>query len=441
MFSTVAKTAFLTAALADYNPWHAPMFDLNAKLETVYPEIEKAIGDDTTCYDLVHYHGIGTALKLNYLCMGVADYKFQCAGKDAQPFGKSKKKVEDEETTDETDEAKSDAADSGSEEKKVADGERRLQDDGKEEEEGEKEEGEEDDLTEDKSEGGFSEEEIKNRAVWEEEQKELEKETEENVKKFGELLTCVTKHRYYGWLAGSWLNESDKKKTCPELITEYGEGSCKSVKSKEYGLNVCCPGYCQTAKELGCAEHNVSDEVKDAIDQNQIGSKKFGEECEEHKECAEALQCGSEARPTTPAPETTTTTTTVAPEKDSEETTTTTEEATAEEATAEEATAEEVTAEEATAEEATETATDGEGRLLQEEENKDEEKADTEEENKDEEKADTEEENAETEKDNKDAEQEETTNEEKPTKKTCQRSGASHFGFGFIAALLAVVTL
>jgi hypothetical protein len=150
------------------------MFDLNAKLETVYPEIEKAIGDDTTCYDLVHYHGIGTALKLNYLCMGVADYKFQCAGKDAQPFGKSKKKVEDEETTDETDEAKSDAADSGSEEKKVADGERRLQDDGKEEEEGEKEEGEEDDLTEDKSEGGFSEEEIKNRAVWEEEQKELE---------------------------------------------------------------------------------------------------------------------------------------------------------------------------------------------------------------------------------------------------------------------------
>jgi len=437
MFSTVAKTAFLTAALADYNPWHAALFDLNAELETVHPLIEAEIGEGTTCYDLVQ-KGAGTELKLNHLCMDVTDYKFQCAGEDAKPWT-SEKKVEDKETTTdetaETAETTDETAETAEAAEEVADGERRLDEEGGENEE----EGE----LAAESEGEFSEEEIKNRAVWKEEQKELEKAAEENVKIFGELLMCIEINRYYGMWRFSWLDESHKNMTCEEIITKWADGSCKSELAQSYGMNICCPGYCQTAEELGCKEHNVSDEVKDAIDQNQIGSKKLGEVCEEHKECAEALQCGSEARPTTPAPETTTTTTTVAPEKDSEETTTTTEEATAEEATAEEATAEEATAEEATA---NETSTDGEGRLLQEEENTEEEKEDTVEDNTEEENADTvedntEEENAETEKDNKDAEQEETTDEEKPTQKKCQKSGASYFGFGFIAALLAVVTL
>merc|ERR1711964_853653 len=156
-------------------------------------------------------------------------------------------------------------------------------------------------------------EQAKLEAYWEDHKTEI---YDEDIKAYGALVACIERNRYYSasWWNTSWLHAKYAKFTCEEVIAQYGDGSCDSSYSKKYALNVCCPKTCNTFEKLGCEAEKHKTAHEDAVKANETGEKKEGEACEGHSDCGANLQCGSESRPTTPAPTTEEpTTTTEAP--------------------------------------------------------------------------------------------------------------------------------
>jgi len=240
---------------------------------------------------------------------------------------------------------------------------------------------------------------------------------DENIKAYGALVSCIERNRYYSWWGNtSWLKEEYATLTCTDVIAQWGDGSCDSDKSKKFAINVCCPKSCNTFEKLGCEAAKQEEEQKIAEKENETGPKKDGEVCEGHADCGEGSQCGSEARPATP----TTVASADAPAETADETNT-------DETNTDETNTDETNTDETNTDE---TNTEAGARLLEKVENGEEVKEDaateTEIVEEGEEVATTEEETVET---------------VETAQKKCQKAGASYYGFGFLAALLAVVSL
>lgn len=258
MISFIVGSAWLEAVTADSNQNWIPFFDQNQNMDdpSKLPQL-RDLGEEFTCWDLVDA-GVGNNLKHNKYCPLVSGYWKQCEGKDMKPLQKKKKRKlsSSSPSSDPQDEA---AAEAGAVAKEFAEAVDAAQDevvaDGKKENE-EKSSAADEDLDRDAAE--IAKEVARVEAEW-----------KANEEKFGSLVPCLEKFRVYGPWYYSWLDSKYSSMTCKQILATYGDNSCTSAKSKNHGINVCCPKMCNTKKELGCDE----DKIDLGADEEEKGEK------------------------------------------------------------------------------------------------------------------------------------------------------------------------